>query len=495
MQDPASSGTASTHLYDAIVIGSGFAGICSIITLRKQGITNVLMLEQEDTLGGTWWKNNYPGAAVDVPSHIYCFSFEPYRWTRLFAEQKEILAYTNYVIDKHKLADIALTSAKVVECVFREPLGRWLVELADGRSFVTRTLINAGLGLNQLNIPDIRGAAEFKGASFHTGAWDWGVDYEDKRVGVIGNGASAVQVIPAIADAVKQLHVFQRTPHWTLPRPDRMISERKAKILAKPIIAKVHWLYSLLLLERRIIPFMWYPKLLHRLAGGMAKAHLAREVNDLEMRNKLTPTFMIGCKRILLTNDYYATLQKEHVHLETEGIDSINGCGVLTNTGDQVDLDVLIYATGFDISGQTRENVVGLGGLRLKEKFRNGTFAYLFTQTANFPNYFMVPGPNAAMVQNSGVASIELCANLAVRTIKYLLDHDLKYIAAKEDAEVRFNEKLQRKMQRTVWIAGGCNSWYKNPDGTISTLNPFSGIYSYWVTRRFVPRNYVLEAK
>ncbi|MDP9140680.1 MAG: NAD(P)/FAD-dependent oxidoreductase, partial [Pseudomonadota bacterium] len=327
--------------FKVIIIGSGFSGQCAAIRLLEQGITDFHILERNSFMGGTWCQHSYPGAAVDVQSPLYSLSSEPYRWSQMYAEQAELQRYTNQIIDKHGLREKTRLNANVKLVRWDETRQHWIIETESAGSFTAQILVNASGLLSTAVIPNLPGRDNFKGKTFHTSRWDHNYDYRDKRVAIIGSGASAAQIIPAIADKVGNLHVFQRTPHWVLPRPDRTFSKTERFLLGyKPAYKALRWsIYWAL--ETRVLGFKYSKRLLNVVAQRKAERHLAQQISDPALRAKLTPDFPIGCKRIILSNTLYPALTRANVmvHDKHDGIAAINEKGVLTQSGQQVDVD------------------------------------------------------------------------------------------------------------------------------------------------------------
>jgi len=459
--------------YEIIVIGSGFGGIGLGMNLKKAGIENYVILERESEMGGTWWRNNYPGAAVDVQSHLYSFKSEPYSWSRLFALQPEILDYTNYLIDKHDLRKKTHCNKNVVKAEFDEENYEWSVFIEDGSIYKAPVLINSSGSLSQPSIPPIKGKEDFKGRSFHTSRWDHSFDYANKKVAVIGTGASSVQVVPVIASKVKELHVFQRTAHWVLPRPDRVLSELEQKFIhILPIITNFYRELMYWKLESRMLAFKGN-KMLIKLFQKKAEYFLKNNVSDLELRKRLTPNFMLGCKRVLLTNDYFSTLLRDNVNLVTDGIDHINKTGLFTKTGKQIDVDLIIYATGFYASeNNIPYPVIGRNKMSIQESWQNGAHAYLGTVVPYFPNFFILIGPNTGIGHTSALHIMESQIEYSLKAINAMRKNNWKTIEIKKDVEFAYNEKIQKQLSKTVWQTGGCKSWYQNKSGRNTTLYP-----------------------
>ena len=468
--------------YDNIVIGSGFGGIATAVNIDQKKLGNYLLLERDEEFGGTWWRNNYPGAAVDVQSHLYSFSFEPYDWSRQFAKQYEILEYTNHVIDKYGIRDHALTNAKVVGLVYDDAECEWTVKLEDGRAFIATNIINASGGLSQPKIPEFKGQDTFKGKTMHTGLWDHSYDYRNKRVAVIGSAASAIQVVPAIAPNVKELYMFQRTPSWVLPRPDRAFTNIERATFRKfPAIRQAYREMLYARFESRVLAFQ-NPKKLIPLFQKEAENHIKNSINSKELQKIMTPDYMMGCKRILIANDYYPTLNRDNVHVlpaSQTGVDSFNETGIATTDGQQIDVDLIVYATGFHASENTVVYpITGKNGITVDEAWKDGAHAYLGTMVPDFPNLFIIAGPNTGTGHTSAIGLIESQLEYITRAIKHKQDKNLKSIEVKADVEEKYNAKIQKQLKGSVWEIGGCHSWYLTEDGKNTTLYPtFSFIF------------------
>jgi len=462
-------------MFEVVIIGSGFSGICAAINLQRLGIDNYIMLERNEALGGTWWRNSYPGAAVDVPSILYSFSFEPYDWSRNFAKQDELLEYTRFVIEKYGLREKAKTNAEVVEMRYNEAAGSWKLRTKEGQSYECDSVINGAGGLSQPKIPELPALDQFRGKCMHTGLWDHDYDYKGKRIAVIGTGASAVQCIPELAKEAKQLCVFQRTPHWMLPRPDRKLKSIERKLRKIPWVNKfmrnsLYWGF-----EWRIIGFRYCPAILRWLPQRQATWHLKKRIKDSEFRKQLTPDYTIGCKRILLCSDYYPSLTKDNVRLldKTVGIKQFNERGIETIQGEKLEFDLVVFATGFHAS----ENnipfpIIGRDGRSLEEEWDNGAHAFLGVTVPGFPNFYIVPGPNSGIGHTSQIFMIECQLDYVRELLKAKKERGLKSIEVKREVEEEYNQKIQADLAKTVWQTGGCESWYQREDGKNTTLYP-----------------------
>ncbi|WP_269621216.1 flavin-containing monooxygenase [Zhongshania sp. BJYM1] len=473
--------------YRVVIIGSGFGGQCAAIRLQEQGISDFCILERRDFMGGTWCQNSYPGAAVDVQSPLYSISSEPYAWSQMFVERDELQRYTNEVIDKHGLRDKTTLNANVKEVRWNESTKRWLLETDESGVFEAQVLINASGPLSTPVIPNFPGRDTFKGKSFHTNGWDHSYDYRGKRVAIVGSGASAAQVIPAIAGDVAELHVFQRSPHWVLPRPDRVFSSFQRKLLGiKPLYKALRWsIYWAL--ETRVIGFKYSKAMLDLVATRKALAHLNKQVPDPALRKKLTPDFTIGCKRIILSSTLYPALSQKNVtvHDKQDGIASINETGILTAQGEQLDVDLIIWSTGYDATdGVISYPVVGRDGMSLSTFWDEFPRAYLGTAIPNFPNFFVVTGPNTGIGHTSAIFIIESQMKYIMDSLRLLDKSGKQSVEVRADAENEYTQMVHSEMEKTVWKSGGCTSWYQSKSGHVVAMFPgFSFTYRRLASR------------
>lgn len=485
---------ADSGTHSAVIIGSGFGGQCAAMTLRKAGIDDFVILERRPFVGGTWCQNSYPGAAVDVQSPLYSISSEPYAWTQMFADQAELQAYTNHVLDKHALRPHIRVNAEVTEARWTEDA--WTVYTADGREFRGKYLINASGPLSTPVIPDFAGRELFTGKSFHTNDWDHSFDYRGKRVAVIGSGASAAQVIPAIAPDVAELHVFQRSPHWVMPRHDRVFTPWQRRLLGHRLIHKavrtaIYWS-----LETRMIGFKYSRWALKRVAEDNARALIARQISDPALRAAVTPDYTIGCKRIILSNTLYPALAAENttLHDRTDGIQRITETGIVTASGEHVDLDLIVWSTGYDATdGVISYPVVGARGTKLADVWQEFPRAYLGTSIPGFPNFFVVTGPNTGIGHTSAVFVIEAQMEYISRAITAVERQGAAAIEVTDIAEDDYTRMVHREMQRTVWHTGGCQSWYKSKSGHVIAMFPGFSFTFRRLARRFRPAHHVIQ--
>ncbi len=466
--------TGMNNPFNQLIIGSGFAGLCAAIKLKEQGENNFVILERNDRLGGTWYDNHYPGAACDVESHLYSYSFEPNaNWSRQFGPQQEILQYMEHCADKYDVKKHIEFGAAVVSAVFDEAGCIWTVETAPGKKYEARVLISCPGGLSQPSLPDIKGIDSFTGKKFHSAQWDNHYDLKGKTVAVIGTGASAIQIVPAIAPWVKQLNLYQRTAPWILPKPDKEISAlRRWMYNYVPFAQALHrtrlyWTHELM-----AFAFVKSPGLL-KLFSRLALRYINKTVKSEALRKKLTPNYVMGCKRVLLSNEYYQALQLPNVDVITDSIQQITETGVITTDGKLRAVDAIVLATGFQAAEEiNRFTVRGKNGMDLNECWRNGAEAYLGTFVSGFPNMFLVVGPNTGLGHSSMILMIEAQVRLIMETLAAMKKKNARMVDVKKTVQTAFNEDIQTKLAKTVWQRGGCHSWYQTQSGKNVTLWP-----------------------
>ncbi len=479
-----------------IIIGSGFGGQLAAINLNKEGITDYIILERRSFMGGTWSQNVYPGAAVDVPSPLYAISSEPYDWTQMYAEQTELNQYTNFIIDKHGLREKTRTNSPVSEIKWDDNKQCWLVFVDGGRCFSAQFVINSSGPLSTPVIPDIKGRDSFKGQSFHSNNWDESYDYKDKKVAVIGVGASAAQIIPAIAEDVAKLSVFQRTPHWVIPRHDYVFSSWQRVLLRKK------WAYNFLrnsiyiILEYRLIGFKYSQNLLNLVGRREAEKHIKKQIVDPQLRAKVTPDFQFGCKRVILSDTLYPAYCRENVSLfgKENGIKEITENGIMTQDGEEHTLDLIVYSTGYDATdGVISYPVIGRNGVTLSSVWSDYPRAYLGTSAPGFPNLFIVTGPNTGIGHTSALFLIESQMKYIMKCIKHVVDSKKQTIEVTVEAEDRYTNRIHQEMTKTVWQSGGCNSWYKSKSGKVIAMFPgFSFTYRRWA-KNFKRKDHLID--
>jgi cation diffusion facilitator CzcD-associated flavoprotein CzcO len=478
--------------YEVIIVGTGFAGLGMAIRLKQAGIHNFVILEKDDGVGGTWRANTYPGAACDVQSHLYSFSFEQNPgWSRMFAEQKEILAYLEHCADKYQLRPHLRCNVEVKRGTYLEDTATWQVELANGQQLTARFLVAGCGGLSRPSYPQIPGLESFQGPMFHTARWRHDVDLSGKRVAVIGTGASAIQVVPAIVGKVQKLKLFQRTPPWIMEKPDRAIGASEKRTYARfPRLQKLQRARLYSELEARVMGFVVAPKIMEQVEKR-ALAFMEEQIADPVLRKRLTPSYRIGCKRVLMSNEYFGALQRPNAELVTDAIREVRPHSVVTQDGQEHELDALILATGFQAADAAAPfDLRGRGGLDIKEEWRAGAEAYKGTTVAGFPNLFLLVGPNTGLGHSSMVYMIESQLQYVMQAILHVRARGLAAVEVQRAAQRRYNASLQQRMSKTVWATGGCTSWYSTADGKNTTLYPGFTFQFRKETQAFDAENY-----
>jgi cation diffusion facilitator CzcD-associated flavoprotein CzcO len=472
---PARKRRAKAEHYDVIVIGTGFAGLGMAIKLRRSGEHNFLVLEKAGAVGGTWRENTYPGCACDVQSHLYSFSFEPNpRWSRMFAPQPEIRAYLEHCTDKYGVREHIRFNEELTSGQFDEARGIWEMETNGGEHRYTARVVVAGFGpLSRPELPQIDGIDSFQGKFFHSAQWDADYDLTGKRVAVVGTGASSIQFVPQIARKVAKLKLFQRTPAWVLPKPDRPTTAIERRLFKRfPALQEAYRNLIYWRLETRVLGFTLHPKVM-KAVELIARAHIRRAISDPELRAKVTPHYTIGCKRILISNDYYPALARDNVEVIGGGVQRVTPTGVVDGDGVEHDVDVIIYGTGFQVHDPLGGlKVVGRDGVELGELWRQqGIEAYLGTTVAGFPNLFVLVGPNTGLGHNSIIFMIESQVHYVIEALKAMRVADAGFVDVRADRQREFNDDLQAQLDGAVW-SSGCASWYLDGNGKNRTLWP-----------------------
>jgi cyclohexanone monooxygenase len=487
--ETAAAGVAdAAHIFEVLIVGGGFGGVGMAIALRRAGITDFLVLERGPGVGGVWRDNTYPGAACDVPSHLYSFSFEPNPdWSRTFASQQEIHAYLRHCADKYALGAHLRCNAEVGEAVFDEAASLWRVRLACGAELAARILVTATGQLSNPVVPRVEGLDSFGGPAFHSARWDHGVDLAGKRVGVIGTGASATQFVPEIAQRAARLTVFQRSPAWIMPRPDKPYRGwQKALFRAWPWTMRVHRGMIYTQYESRAPAFTSAKWMLQVAAGMPFRRMLARQVPDAALRERLTPAYPIGCKRILLSSDYLATFARSNVELVTEGIARVIPSGIETADGRTHELDAIVFGTGFAASRFLAPlRITGRGGLDLNTAWVDGASSYLGMTVPGFPNFFMLYGPNTNLGHSSIVYMLESQFAHVLRCLRALRGISGSSGAGQIEVDAAphhaFNAAVQARLAKSAWA--GCRSWYLDERGrNIHNWPGFTLTYR-WLTK------------
>ncbi|MFI0407514.1 flavin-containing monooxygenase [Actinomadura sp. 3N508] len=480
-------GTAMAH--SVVIIGSGFGGIGMAIRLRRAGIRDVVILEKAADLGGTWRDNTYPGAACDVPSHLYSFSFEQKTdWSRRFPPQAEILEYLRHCARRHGVLEKIRFGTEVTEARFDEGAALWRISTTSGE-LDARVLVSACGQLDRPVLPPIEGRASFAGPSFHSARWDHGTDLRGRRVAVVGTGASAIQIVPEIAREAAELRLFQRSAPYVIDKKDRPYRGWE-----KAVLASVPGAYELsrariyAAYESRALGFVKYPRLMALLEKRFRNA-LADGVGDPVLRDALLPRYPMGCKRILLSSDYYPALARPNVHLVTDPITAVTPSGVRTGEREH-EVDVIVYATGFrSTEFLSPMKIVGRGGRELNEAWRDGAQAHLGITVSGFPNLFLLYGPYTNLGHNSIIYMLESQFRYVLGCVEALRRGGLDWIDVRRDVQDAFTREMRERLRTTVWEAG-CESWYMRADGKV--VNNWPGFtFAYRrATRRPDPRHF-----
>ncbi len=457
------------------IVGAGFAGIIAALRLQKSKPDSFVVFERAAEVGGTWRDNIYPGCACDVPSNLYSISFEPNPdWQRRYSPQPEILEYLKTVVHKNNIESHIRYDSDIVRFEFVEEYGLWKLTDRHERTTIVRTVILAVGPFNRPQLPDIKGIDTFRGKTLHSARWDTSYDLKGKRVAVVGTGASAVQIVPTIAPIVAQLTVFQRTAAWVSNRMDvevPLVKRRRHQKL--PVLQKLKRALLYWFLEFRGLMFMGNERI-YRYFHKLAVQKLETEVKDPETRRKLTPDYKLGCKRILSSDDYLPTFNRENVSLETDSIVKITPEGILTGNGTVHELDTIIFATGFEVADFTTDvKIVGRRGRELFTEWREkGLEAYKGTTVSGYPNLAFILGPNTGLGHSSMIHMMESQMNYILKYLDLLEKKgENAFLDLKPEVQQSYNETIDEQFQTTVW-ASGCKSWYFNRAGRNTTLYP-----------------------
>jgi cation diffusion facilitator CzcD-associated flavoprotein CzcO len=465
-----------------LIVGTGFAGLGMAIRLKQSGDEargsggapqeDFVVLERAGEVGGTWRDNTYPGAACDVPSHLYSFSFAPNPdWSRSFSPQAKIQEYLRRTASDFGVLPHVRFHHEVLAATWDDTAQRWRVSTNAG-DFEAEVLISATGALSDPAIPEVPGLERFEGTVFHSAAWRHDHDLTGKRVAVVGTGASAIQFVPQIQPQVERLTVFQRTPPWILPRWDRPFRPverwafRHVPLLQRLARAGIYWSR-----EQMVAGFVVAPRLM-KVAERLARRHLERSVPDPVLREKLTPDYRIGCKRILISNDYLPSLTRPNVDLVAGGLAGVRERSVIGADGSEHEVDTIIFGTGFHVTDiPIADRITGPGGATLKEHWATGMKAYKGTAVAGFPNLFLLVGPNTGLGHSSQVFMIESQIAYVLEAVRHL-QRTGDVLEVRAETESAWDDAVQQAMGRTVWTTGGCASWYLDDRGRNTTLWP-----------------------
>jgi cation diffusion facilitator CzcD-associated flavoprotein CzcO len=470
--------------YRVVVVGAGFGGLGMAAALKQAGVGDFLVLDQADDLGGTWRDNTYPGLACDVPSHLYSFSFRPGRWSRRFPPRAEILAYMHALVDERGLARHLRFGAGVAAAQFDERRALWNLTLTDGDTLQTRAVVSAVGQLNRPARPAIAGRDDFAGPSWHSARWDHGVDISGRRVAVIGTGASAIQFVPEVAKIAAHVDVYQRSAPYVLPKSDRPYGDAEQRMFERlPVVRKADRLRIFLYGELLTSGFVLSPKFLAA-PMQMWRRQLRTQISDPGLRERCVPDYVMGCKRVLFSNDWYPALARPNVDLVTDPIARIAGDGVITADGTHRPADVIIYGTGFQsLDFLAPMSVTGLAGRRLDEAWREGAQAYLGITVSGFPNFFMLYGPNTNLGGNSIIYMLEGQIGYVASALRALDEERLDWLDVRPDVQSSFNAWVTTASRTSVWESG-CRSWYTTASGRNTNNWPdHTFLYRYRVRR------------
>ena len=449
-----------------LIIGSGFGGLGMAIQLQKAGIEDFLLLEKAAEVGGTWRDNSYPGAACDVPSHLYSFSFEPKTdWSRTYAPQAEIYGYMLHCVTKYQLRSRIRCNAEVASAAFDAAAALWRVTLSTGEELYSEVLISACGQLNQPAYPALPGIEQFAGEAFHSARWRHDLNLSGKRVAVIGTGASAIQFVPQIQPQVGELKLFQRSAAYVLPKPDRAYRPWELALMRRlPWLQRLDRGFKYVQHEVRGLAFISMPWLM-KLFRFSFERHLKQHISDPQLRSQLQPNYPMGCKRILISNDYLPALTQPNVTVISEAISRVSETAIITADGCEHPCDVLIYGTGFAATDFLAPmQIRGLGGQELNQAWRDGAEAYKGISVSGFPNLFILYGPNTNLGHNSIIYMLESQFRYVLGCIDLLRQQGARYVDVKATVQQRYNQQIQASSHRTIWEQG-CSSWYKTASG------------------------------
>jgi len=476
------------------IVGSGFSGMGMAIKLLEEGREDFVVLERGDDVGGTWHFNTYPGCGCDVPSHLYSFSFAPNpEWSQTYSLQPEIRAYLERVADDFGVRPYVETQTTVTGASWNEDERRWEVETDRGK-LRARVLVTGVGPLAEPRTPDIDGLDSFEGTVMHSARWDDSVELAGKRVASIGTGASAIQYVPEVRQEAAQMHVFQRTPPWVLPHTNREIrgwEQRLYKLF--PPLQRLNRAGVYAAREMAVLGMVKRPKLLKALEQ-VARRHIKSQVPDPELRKKVTPDYDIGCKRILPSNKWYPALAADNVELVTSGVAEVKPNSIVDEDGVEREVDVILLGTGFHVADMpVGQMVTGRSGKTLDETWHGSPRALLGSTMPDFPNLFMLLGPNTGLGHNSMVYMIESQIAYVADALRAMREHDASTVEVRPEAAEAFNHEVDQRHEGTVW-SSGCASWYLDDTGRNATLWPDWTFMFRRRTSSFNPAHYRLEA-
>jgi cation diffusion facilitator CzcD-associated flavoprotein CzcO len=477
------------------IVGAGFSGLCMAIRLKQAGIHDFVVLERADELGGTWRDNTYPGCQCDIPSALYSYSFAPNpNWTRFYPLQSEIRDYLRRCAEEFGVMPYIRFGHEVEGAAWDDDERRWRLETSEGE-YTGEVLVGGMGGLSEPFIPELPGLHGFEGAMFHSAHWDHAHDLSGERVAVIGTGASAVQFVPRIQPEVERLYLYQRTPSWVMPDPDRRVTDLERRLWQRVPATQRLLRGALYLAHETTVLGTIVDRRLSKGFERLARGHLARQVEDPELRAKLTPDYTLGCKRITLSDTYYPALTQPNAEVVTEPIREIRARSIVSGDGSEREVDTIIMGTGFKaLDNPGFERVRGRGGVSMQEAWRGSPRAYLGTTVSGFPNLFLLVGPNSAGGYNSIIFTTEAHVNYAVECIKEMDRRGLRSVEVRRQVYDDFSRETERRLRSSVWNKGGCASWYLDRNGRNGVWWPGFTWRLWQRTRRFDTRDYVLTA-
>jgi cation diffusion facilitator CzcD-associated flavoprotein CzcO len=480
---------------EVLIVGGGFSGLCMAIKLREAGMNSFLLLEKSGDIGGTWYDNRYPGCACDIPSHLYSFSFEPSPdWSRMYPGQQEIHDYLKQVVQRHELAPQIRLNTRFQEAVWDEATNVWHATAGEGLRIRARVVVSGIGGLHVPQYPKLKGIERFAGPKFHSSTWDHRVDLDGKNVAVVGTGASAVQFVPQIAPRAGKLHLFQRTPPWIVPRMDFAFEEKwRQRFRRFPLLMRAFRQFIFWRQEVRVLGFLGN-RYIRGKATEIATHQLEKQIKDLTLRAALKPNYELGCKRVLVSDDYYPALTRPNVELVTDAIAEVREHSIVTADGVERPIDVLIFGTGFRATEPLIGiRLVGRGGVEIHDAWRERMSAYLGITVSGFPNLFILLGPNTGLGHNSVVLMIEAQVRYVMSCLKLLKRGQKHVLEVRPETQKQFVADIYRRLEGTVWQSGGCQSWYQDQrTGDNTTIWPGSVVAYARRTRAVSPADYEL---
>jgi len=483
---------------DVAIIGAGFAGVGAGIKLKQRGNTSFKIFERSNDVGGTWRDNNYPGCACDIPSNLYSYSFESNpEWSRAFSPHNEIHDYIKHCVKKYDISECIQFNTEIKKTFFDASSGYWSIIDTKDNIYLARVVISASGPLNQPLYPNLKGINTFKGTSFHSLYWKHDYDLKGKKIAVIGTGASAIQFIPEVSKEVAHLTIFQRTAPWIEPKLDRENSEKTKKRFRRFPVYQKFWRELMYWFLEHRGKAQYTPNKIRAKRRATALKFIEDSIPNLELRKKLTPNYEIGCKRVLLSSNYYPTLNKENVALVTDTISEITANEIIDTSGEKHEIDAIIYGTGFYTTTYKHlYEVKGINSVSLFDKWnKEGGEAYYGMTVSGFPNFLLMVGPNTGLGHNSIIHMMESQFNYILDYLNYLEENPNMFLDVKKVVQNQFNKKTQEQLKTMIWSDGGCTSYYlKDNNGKNTSIWPGSTLSYRKQTKRINKSDYDLIA-